>query len=168
MSTRPTPKPLPPISHEKSGEKPTEVFSSRESQELVIAFSGPLGSGIESVLSSTEDALGQAGYEVHRIKLSEYIEKGLASGRVHATERPGLTPAALRYSRLQDGGNALRTHLCDDILAEYAVTRIAVTRTRDVVGKAQRGSIDELIPKKRAFLVDQLKHPAEVQLLRTV
>lgn len=147
---------------------PTKQFSSRESRELVLAFSGPLGCGIDQVVPLVAAILEESGYQVTRIKLSEYIETALSKGQVEVKTPVELGEAAARYSRLQDGGNELRRkYRASEILAEQAVKAIAVTRTTDV--KEASEEAEELhVPLKRAFLVEQLKHPAEVELLRAV
>lgn len=148
---------------------PAQLFRSRESDELVIAFSGPLGCGVETVVDAAEAVLQDSGYIVKRVKLSEHIEEELSRGRVKSVFRHDVGRAAARYNRLQDGGNALRKKFsANEILAEWAVTQIALTRTADIQDKDEVDALERHVPIKRAFLVDQLKHPAEVHLLRTV
>lgn len=148
---------------------PSNLFRSRESAELVIAMSGPLGCGIETAMTAAQAVLEEAGYSVTKVKLSEYIEEQLTKHRVSSEPKEGLGDAAARYWRLQDGGNALRKLSSEnELLAEWATTEIAFTRTSDIREKGDPESIDKHVPKKRAFLLDQLKHPAEVHLLRAV
>lgn len=157
---------VPKATDDTGAERPVDLFATRASAELIIAFSGPLGCGIRTVRTATERALTSAGYEVTTIKLSEFIESALLDGTV-AIEGQTADTGAARYRRLQDGGNALRRRFFDDVLAEYAVQKIATLRIADVSGTTQE-AYDAHVPRRRAFLIDQLKHPSEVELLRTV
>lgn len=158
---------------ESTSQKPAELFSTRRSKEMVLAFSGPIGCGIKTVIQRTSEILENAGYEVFPIKLSQFIElsieKGLAEVK-DAPHRKDKTPEG-RYYRLQDGGDYLRTKFGGDILAEYAIKQIAEIRTENAKEAAQDQdniNIKEYVPKRFAYLIDQLKHPDEVALLRTV
>ncbi|MFN8096357.1 MAG: hypothetical protein U0599_29800, partial [Vicinamibacteria bacterium] len=150
--------------------RPIDQFSGRESAELVIGFSGPLGCGLRTAVDHTTKALESAGYLVTAITLSEYIEKAIAGEFVKSSTKDtkGSEPAQ-RYVQLQDGGNALRERFkTNDILAEWAVTRIAEIRTLDIKDREDPKALEKHVPQKRAFLIKQLKHPDEVRLLRSV
>ena len=93
------------------------------------------------------------GYECIEIKLSQYIK--------HASDKNLIEPINVentssfeRILRLQDGGNALRKKFEDDILAQYAVSAISTHR----IGKSPETPINEQIPGRIAYLIDQLKH----------
>lgn len=157
------------VSSEGETKTPVEAFRDRESLELVIAVSGPLGCGTPSVLQSLKGILEGAGYEVSILKLSSFIQQQLDAQAISVDTRPGMQAAAARYHRLQDAGNALRKKFSTgDFLAQWATTEIATTRTADIEDKDAPNALEAHVPRKRAFLIDQLKHPAEVQLLRAV
>lgn len=140
---------------------PSEKFKERESKELVISFSGPIGSGVNLVIDETEKILTGNNYNVFRIKLSDFIKKYYANdeeGKGH------LGDPKTRYSYLQTKGNELRLRYGNDILAELAVAKISIQRTTS----HKNDDVKDIIPDRTAYLIDQLKHPAEVNLLRTV
>ena len=66
---------------------------------------------------------------------------------------------------LQDVGNKLRERFAVDILAERSISDIAIHRT---AAAGESTPVEEIVPKRVAYLIDQLKHPDEVALLRRV
>ena len=135
----------------RSEEKtPEERFRSRESEELVLGFCGPLGAGIELATHLTQEVLEAQGYTVTRIKLSSFIKQYAAKAK--KTSGAELEDRAERYQKLQDLGNDLRNEYQDDFLAQIAVASIA--HEREI---KQLTSVED-VPQKNAFLVDQIKH----------
>jgi len=147
-----------------SVKRPSVVIADRMSKELVIAFSGPIGCGINAVKQRLEDILLSSGYKVHHIKLSDYL-KEVASKGVFAIKDKLAENGADRYIQMQDVGNALRK-VQPDILAEYSIGKIAEIRTTEL--GEQTETVDDIIPERTAYIIDQLKHPEEVTLMRAV
>lgn len=147
-----------------SDETPREQMKGRESKELVIAFSGPIGSGVGNVKNSLSNILKGAGYVVEVIKVSEYLKSVLEDNKLEIEYDEIYESGAERYFQMQDAGNKLReSH--PDILAEYAIQKILHTRT----GKLPEDqSVLRELPPRTVYIIDQLKHPNEVSLLRTV
>lgn len=142
---------------------PAERFRERESKELIIGFSGPVGSGVNYVVDETEKALKELGYETKKIKLSSFIKACGQLNLINFDSQKAETPQT-KYDALQDGGNRLRERYQNPaILAELAITAIALDRT-------SRESIEvkNMVPGQVAYLIDQLKRPEEVEFLRTV
>ncbi|MDE2342238.1 MAG: deoxycytidylate deaminase [Betaproteobacteria bacterium] len=69
-----------------------------------------------------------------------------------------------RYERYQFLGNSLRLERGCDFLAHLVVTHISLHRQKSHPGVDPRA----ITPEKVAYIVDQLKHPDECQLLRAV
>ena len=149
---------------DSNNKRPSEVIGERRSKELVIAFAGPIGSGIRSVKEKFSELLSVSGYQVQHIKISEYLEKCLIKGLVNASIEINSDKAD-RYIRLQDAGNALR-EIQSDILAEYSIEQIAEIRTKEINSEIE--NITDYVPVRTAYLIDQLKHQDEVTLLRAV
>ncbi len=147
-----------------SGRRPSEVISERKSKELVIAFAGPIGSGIQVVKERISDMLAASGYEVHQIKISDYLKQCISKKLIFITGE-AADRGAERYIQMQDAGNALRS-VQPDILAEYAIQRVAEIRTEKIGTEAD--DVTDFVPERVAYLIDQLKHPEEVALLRAV
>jgi deoxycytidylate deaminase len=161
-------KPAPSVTLVKKSDcttkRPRDTIAERQSQELVIAFAGPIGSGIRAVKDIFSELLTASGYKVHHIKISEYLEECLSKGLIQESIKKS-SDSADRYIRLQDAGNDLRK-IQSDILSEYAIQKIAEIRTGQIDPKID--DVTDYIPVRAAYLIDQLKHQDEVTLLRAV
>ncbi len=151
-------------SKESTEKRPSEVIAERKSKELVIAFAGPIGSGIQAVKERISENLTASGYTVHTIKISDYLKECVSRKLVFISGEPSDNGAD-RYIQMQDAGNELRS-VQPDILAEYAIGKIAEIRTDKINTDAD--AVTDYVPERTAYLIDQLKHPEEVVLLRAV
>lgn len=142
-------------------------FAQRESAELILGISGAVGSGVEFVVESLRRVLEHMGYTVVHLKLSRFIE-GLLTKRMVPNWKADYD-GRNRYERLQLAGNLLRDAQTTDFLAELS---IAVISNHRIIEAEQRGTksrtVSEIVPGRVAYIVDQLKHPDEVRLLRRV
>lgn len=154
---------------ERGGSKSLlQRLASRQSNEIVIAFAGPIGCGLDEVVEATHRSLIGMGYEVLRIKLSECLDAALDAGHLSIHVHEG-SPAFVRYRRLQDAALRLREDAQDHhILAEYAIQRIVVHRAADIGPRAEGTVLSQSVPRRTAYLLDQLKRPEEVELLRAM
>lgn len=145
--------------------RPSEAIAERQSKELVIAFAGPIGSGIKAVKERVESFLQSSGYDVVHVKISDYIRECISSNLLPTVPPPLCDKGLRRYIQLQDAGNELRKFQ-PDILAEYSIGRIAEIRTEKI--KQIGGSTTDFVPGRTAYLVDQIKHHEEVSLFRAL
>jgi deoxycytidylate deaminase len=144
------------------------TLEDRSSQELVIGFAGPIGCGISLVVSETKQVLEAIGYEVHVIKLSELIQKRIDDNTIQVNRTDAQKSAKVRrILTLQDGGNELRGR-SSSYLAELAIREIVVKRGEQSQKNNHEGEIENYVPQRTAYLIDQLKHPDEVAFLRIV
>ncbi|MDK9704848.1 MAG: anti-phage dCTP deaminase [Sulfuritalea sp.] len=151
-----------------SDKRPQEAFESRRSQELVIGFAGPIGCGISSVIDETVKVLQGLNYEIHHIKLSKFIQDAITANTVTVSDLfDPVRNRAHHYFSLQDGGNELRKNFGFDILAEWAIREIVLRRGKDIPPEEESRPKD-FVPKRVAYLIDQIKHQDEVLLLRKV
>jgi deoxycytidylate deaminase len=133
----------------------------RESAELVIGFSGAIGSGLAQVVGDTKTTLEEAGYIVNVVKISTIIERlgrelGLIAGDIEPSNE---------YETLQTAGNELRKKFSNAFLAEVAISIIAASRAEKLPEGKDVTAVD---PPKVAYIVTQLKHPDEATLLRKI
>lgn len=130
----------------------------RRSQELIIGLCGAIGSGIKTLKEQTILCLKQNGYHVEHIRVSDLI-----------SEFTKVSTSTLnnfqRYNELQDLGDSLREKHKNFICAELAILSIQTLRER-MYGKDSPELTKNT--KKTAYIIDQIKHPSEVELLNQV
>lgn len=161
-----------------TGESMIEVVKKRQTEELVLAFCGPIGSGTTAVAEEVAKIIKEYGYSVNEIKVSELISSHLGRVDLELKEDPLLESVswdvpidemnqADRIAVLQSGGNLLRKRVSNDVLAQLAIKKIAIER-----GEKQEEEGEGHVPKREsrrfASILDSLKHPDEVRLLRAV
>jgi len=158
-------------SKSSSDESSSEQLKKRESEELVIAFSGAVGSGLKKSVEIAKQVLISEGYNVKEIRVSNLIiniAKKMSGTGIDVTvdERNKKD----RYFKLQNAGNILRNLHGNEILSELVISEITVLRKAEQIEKTgnDTASTDDYTPPKTAYLINQLKHPAEVELLKTV
>jgi deoxycytidylate deaminase len=146
--------------------------SSRRTPELVIAFVGAVGSGVTSVADAFSKSLDKSfDYVPHRVKISDFIKH-------HATIASKPITTALskpeQIRQMQDIGNELRQQRGSNFLAKLCIENIARWRVKE---RGYQPSDDELegekrlgaaLPKRWVHIIDELKHPDEVRMLRDV
>lgn len=136
---------------------PSQIVKSRQSKELVIGLCGAIGSGVRQVKDSLLQELEDAGYKVFHLRLSKFICD------FYRGEKEGIDSltGASRYDCLQNLGNDMRRDFGHEILAELSIREIASIRGYE----SQRSGEDN---PKFAWIVDQLKNPAEIEIFRLV
>ena len=146
-----------------------ERFASRQSNEIVIAFAGPIGCGIQSVINKARSSLLELGYErVEVIKLSKFLSAAVDDGRISALARSANSSDKFyHYRMLQQAGRDIRESSKNkQILAEYAVQQIVFNREAHPQAAMEGGQ--QSVPARVAYLIDQVKRPEEVELLRAL
>lgn len=135
----------------------------RRTDEIIIAFCGPVGCNLADVIRSIRLQFEEYGYITEHVKVSDIIRGHF---RTHGLP-PELKSLSLdvstgqeRYTTLQDLGNELRKKFDPPILAALAMQEIAVKRT---IAKGPDGKAP-----KTVYIIDQLKHPEEVELFKLV
>lgn len=122
--------------------------------ELVFALAGPLGTRLTKLSDRLAAELEGFGYSTTRIRVSGLLR------RFPDWTEPATDTADARVRHLQGVANAVRRRLQDGaVLARAAIAEIRSHRA------ALSGHPDQAA-NGFAFIIDQLKHPAEAQLLR--
>ncbi len=146
--------------------KPASVaktIAERLSQEIVIALVGPVGSGVSTAAAFIRDILSQDfGYNVCPIiKPSDIIRtEAHRVGKVC----PSTAPLDSYITEMQTIGNELREKFGGGYLAEKIVERICKFR-KDNGGYSEA---NVPLPGRRAYIIDSLKNPEELDLLRQI
>lgn len=128
--------------------------------ELVIGLVGAVGTDLDLVATDIQLALNGYSYEAEEIRLSGLL------GDLDWDERLPQKPLDRHIWEHMDAGNKLRlTWERGDALALLALTEIAAIREE----KNAERSLELSRPLDRfAFILRSLKHPAEVELLRSI
>lgn len=142
-----------------------KTIQERRSRELIIGLCGAIGSGVKALKDTLKHQLESSGYKTVHIRMSNII-----------AERTDPNLKNLlgyeRYVNLQDQGDFLRKKHRNSILAACAVEEIALNRS--VLCSEDEQLLEEnddsvlKTKEKIAYIIDQLKHPDEVKLLRSV
>lgn len=122
-------------------------------RELIFGLIAPVGVDRRPVTSALRDELIKVGYAVETVKVSQQIAVFAEPYAEHDYFE--------RKSALMDAGNAMRRwHRKGDAAALLAMLEFGKSR------KKRRHANNILT--KRAYIVDSLKHPDEVELLQSV
>lgn len=138
---------------DSSGNDSIDQITSRQSRDLVIGLCGAVGSGIKSIVDVAEEELEDLGYEVYRVRVSDLMQS------LFFEWNGDVSTPFKRYDSLQNFGDKLRSKYYPHILAEAVIHEIKIEKNLDGSGKKQN---------KKAFIIDQLKHQDEIELLRMV
>jgi len=163
---------------------------SRQTDELIIALCGAVGSGTSTIATKIVEILSEYNYRAHHIKLSELIDEHLLLikneleddkflneeyvAKVDLNKVIAKQDAADRIAILQSAGNALRDKYSVDVLAQLAITKIAIRRDQEQGTKADAkatedtGHESERESRRHVTIIDSLKNPHEYELLRLV
>ncbi|HDZ02289.1 MAG TPA: hypothetical protein ENH52_12695 [Nitrospirae bacterium] len=157
------------VASQESDQSFSEILQSRRSKEIVIAFCGPVGSKIPDVVDAVENTLhSQYRYKIKRIKISDFIKKHATKVKKDFNEA-ALEDPAQRIIQLQEIGNELRKKYDNEILGQLAIESISIDRQlRREKEKDRNRDDDDKHTYRVAYLIDSLKHPDEVNILRAV
>lgn len=123
--------------------------------ELIFAFVAPVGTPLQHLSRLLEISLTKFEYDADSVRLSDFLE-GFALPTPHPVSKDG---EYVRIDSLMSRGNELRQLLGGgEALALVCAAHIA----------AQRPEEPPHAFRRKAFILNQLKHPDEVLYLRTI
>ena len=176
MSTQPS-NPLRVLNSESNREEAKEIIRNDASNEFVFAVVGHAGSGTSMIATTlearlAEESMGPDPYQVSVLKAREVIAAWAIKRR---KPLPAVTPKrslddVITY---QDYGDEMRDEMHRNQNADYsAVARGMVhliekkrAQQSPTDADGEGGSPDR---KPRAYILDSIRHPAEVELLRYI
>jgi hypothetical protein len=158
-----------PLKQKPSGDLGQAPFQSAVTDlmanELVFAVVGPVGSGTSEIAEALEGLLNDCGYDAAILKARTVIET--------AAQKMGiaipLTPKLAQSKALQDAGDSVREGSKDN--AAVAVGLVDLIRNKRAEKQSAQiapGLVVEPDGTRRAYILDSLRHPQEVALLRRV
>lgn len=139
------------------------VVQALAANELVFAVVGPVGSGTTTVAESLEALLTARGYRAKILKARNVIGTWAAQ---HGSPIPSGSKLAETES-LQNAGDEMRRRTGDNAVVALGLA-LAIRRERAQQRglELKKGEAIEPDGQKRAFILDSLRHPHEVALLR--
>lgn len=151
---------------EKASER-IDDLRGRLTPELVVAFVGPVGSGCTTAAKIVQKILeSQYKYEdVVYYRVSSVIEE---SAHLVGEKYDGSLHGADRVRRLQDIGNKLREKFHPDYLMAKIIEKVAVYRHDKGGYLASEKGVLVTQPRRWAHIIDSIKNPAELSVLRDV
>ncbi len=139
------------------------TIKERQTEELVFAMVGPMGSGCSKTKSILKEILAsEFGYQVRTYQLSQYINE---SAHLVNAPPPANLEGEEKVTRLQNIGNLLRERFDNKYLAAKTIEDIAQWRHQHGMRESTRG---QPIPEKKrvAHIIDSIKHPEELETLQ--
>jgi deoxycytidylate deaminase len=137
-----------------------ENVKKTQTEELVIALCGPIGSPIKRVGQEIADVLShEYGYDVEVIRLSEFLNKkspGVFSTSVDETSEFN------RINSLIELGNKFRNQYGERVLAELAIYQIIFDRIAATAADRSPQS------RRKCYIIDSIKNNFELEIFRLV
>lgn len=143
----------------------TALMREYVANELIFAVVGPLGSGTSEVAEALREFLKKQGYRTEILKARQVIKEWAAANGEKASLGKGLSET----EALQNLGDAMRERTKDHAAVALAlVEKIRASRAEQKGETLQAGRAVEPDGSKRAFILDSLRNPGEVGLLRNL
>ncbi len=137
------------------------IIADSQSHELFFGVVGPAGAGGSQAIKALQRVCEAAGYEVELIKASALIRHWAGeNGHVFTSTEP-LDVVQV----LQDAGDAMRKQDAAGVARAF-IREIAQRRAKQTGQAYEPGKRVDPDDKRRVYLVDSIRHPAEIFLLR--
>ena len=142
----------------------TDLVNELVTKELVFAVVGPVGAGSSAIAEALREFLSDSDYDVHVVKARRFIGEYAVRSKLDLPDEKGLN----QTERLQDIGDAMRKDLGSSAIAEKFAVEIREIRARAVGGDSNSAEPIQPDKKPRAYILDSIRHPSEVALLRKI
>lgn len=139
-----------------------QVVKELAANELIFGVVGPVGSGTSEIAETLQEFIGKENSEI--LKAREIIAENAPTLGKTIPDEPGIEQTIA----LQDAGDAMRL---TNGHASVAVGFIEKIRAKRADFKGEDASSEKAIKPDgnfRAYILDSLRHPAEVRLLRQI
>ena len=139
------------------------MISQKRSSEIFFAVVGPVGAGTSLVIDLLKRACEASGLNSERIKASTLIKEWDGENGNSIPEAPEKTLDLVEA--YQDAGDKMREQDAAEV-ARAVMRDIAQHRAKATKVPYVRGEPVKPDNERRAYLIDSIRHPAEVNLLR--
>lgn len=149
-----------------------ELLRTYKTNEIFVAIVGPAGAGAGTAANILRTFFEEAGFDSHIVKASSTIRRASEKAGLEVPPDDRKSLAGIRM--MQDRGDELRK---GDVFGQTedhaAVARLVLREITGVRASAQGLDFEpdtDVVPDgtPRAYIIDSLRHPAEVHLLRQV
>lgn len=156
----------------RHGQAGQDVLRQLRTNEVFIAIVGPAGAGSGTAAKILKSFLQDNEFEVEIIKASSLIRAAALSNGFDVPAE-GARKSLQNVRTMQDRGDELRLGSLYKLSEDHsAIARLVLTeiarRRATLQGADYTGSPIEPNGRHRAFIIDSLRHPAEVALFRQV
>lgn len=140
------------------------VINELEADELVFAVVGPVGSGTSWIAGTLEEQARKRHEHVtvEVIKASSVIRNWADQNNVIISDKSSLA----RAQSLQDAGDKIRQRNKSGVAVQLISAIHSHRKTLETDSSTKSTDVGKAV--KRVYILDSLKHPAEVELLRRV
>ena len=147
---------------EKTENSIMDLISERQTDELVFAFCGAVGSGVTEVTKILKEIVPNYKYQVEKVNVSALINtySDNTDFKLKIKQYKENGNEHIRTKALQQEGNRLRKEYGNDYLAQLIIQEISIKRDQK--------SEEEYKPRRHITIIDSLKHQDEVKLLKAV
>jgi deoxycytidylate deaminase len=141
-----------------AGKKVKERVSGTHTEEIIIGLCAPIGTNVHYVAAEIGRTMEEKyGYEYQIIRLSDFIRK-YSKGPVDENAE-----GFKKFSQLIELGNELRSSKGESILAELAISEIALKREIK-----QPSDAKDYKSTRICYIIDSIKHQEELELFRLI
>lgn len=141
-----------------------ELVRELVSREIVFGVVGPVGSGTSEIAQALDHFLNSSGYDSKILKARDVILEWAPKLEIEIPTSPRMA----QTEALQDAGDAIRLHAGNSAIAVGLIEQIRLRRAASIGLTAKDGEAVRPDDKPRAYVLDSLRNPAEVSLLRSV
>jgi len=155
------------------GESGKEIIEKNKSNEIFVALVGPAGSGAGTAAKRLETFFTEQNYNAIIIKASILI-KSASLAHSLAVPPDNIRKSIETITILQDRGDDFRAGRYPNgsedhsAIARFILNQIALERAKAQGQQVRENSLVKPDGTKKVFIIDSLRHPAEVHLLRKV
>lgn len=157
--------PLPATSLVRSSGASDALLRAHTSNEMVFAVVGHIGSGVSTVAQQLEALLKSQRYDVHILKSRDALRSWAES---QEEDLPAETRSLEYLRHLQNIGDKMRAAGDHAAVARELAKTIRLRRAKALNIAPEEGAAVAPDGALRAYILDSVRHPAEVELLRQV
>jgi deoxycytidylate deaminase len=141
-----------------AGKHVKQRVSDTHTEEIIVGLCSPIGTDVHLVAQEIGRIMEEKyGYEYQIIRLSDFIRK-YSKGPIDEN-----VEGFKKFSQLIELGNNLRSSKGESILAELAISEIALKR------EIKHGKeSNDYTSKRICYIVDSIKHQEELELFRLI